>query len=122
MAKLTSSYKDFIANHMYKEVGDPLPEDAIITLENKSDVVNTENFNERDLRYLMSHYKLSKMILQCQKCRKLCDLEYDHSDDSIIVFVYRGEYSICSCGRDLPLLSKRYKTRTRQVQLAFKYF
>lgn len=121
MAKLTFSYKECIDNYMSAEnPPPPLPEKSIVILENKQDVVDVCDFNERDLRYLMMEYKLDKIILQCQKCRNLRDLQYDHLDDSIMIFENKNTYSICSCGG--ASIHKRYRTRTRQVQLCFKNF
>jgi hypothetical protein len=120
MAKLIFTYKNFITEYMNKEEVEPLPEDAIIILENKDNDTNIENFNERDLRYLMSYHKLSKMILQCPKCRKLSNLEYNHEDDSITVFENAKGTYICSCNE--VSVAKRYRTRTLEVRSAFRNF
>ena len=147
-----TSYEIYMADYNSEEVLNGLAINATITLEN--DMCNEHSkelhgFNFDSLKHLIKESSVENIVLQCQNCGELCDLQLNrkskNNSDSIILYTYKLNgrvlqfYSICKCkyydillrtsseskeikSSEVQIIPVRIKARFREVAFAMKYF
>ncbi len=131
------TYEMFMADYMSEEVLNGLSINSTLTLKNDKGDKQLRGFKSGTLKYIIVKSSVKNIVLQCQCCGELCDLQLDRKDNTITLYSYRVNsevlqfYSLCKCkyydillraSGEIQIIPIRIKVKFREVAFAMKYF